>query len=149
MSKIIKIVFNVLLVLIIILLVAYLVLRVTNKIRIYKVETGSMEDKIHTGDYILLFKKNKYYVGDVVTYKVDNYFVTHRIIKMDDDKITTKGDANNKEDEEITDSQIEGKVVYCGGFLNYIIKFKFAIVAFLIGLYLLSCYFEKDKKVSE
>ncbi len=149
MSKIIKIAFNILLILIIVLLVAYLVLRVTDKIRIYKVETGSMEDKIHAGDYILLFKKNKYYIGDVVTYKVDNYFVTHRIIKMDDGKITTKGDANNKEDEVIVDSQIEGKVVYCGGLLNYIIKFKFAIVAFLIGLYLLSCYFEKDKKVTE
>lgn len=149
MSKIIKVIFNILLILIIILLIAYLVLRISDKIRIYKVETGSMEDQIHTGDYILLYKKNKYFIGDVVTYKVDNYFVTHRIIKIDNDKVITKGDANNQEDDEISASQIEGKVVYCGGLLNFIIDFKFAIVAFLIGLYLLSWYFEKEKQTTE
>ncbi len=149
MSKIIKVIFNILLILIIILLIAYLVLRISDKIRIYKVETGSMEDQIHTGDYILLYKKNKYFIGDVVTYRVDNYFVTHRIIKIDNDKVITKGDANNQEDDEISASQIEGKVVYCGGILNFIIEFKFAIVAFLIGLYLLSWYFEKEKQTTE
>lgn len=149
MSKIIKVIFNILLILIIVLLIAYLVLRVSDKIRIYKVETGSMEDQIHTGDYILLYKKNKYFIGDVVTYRVDNYFVTHRIIKIDNDKVTTKGDANNQEDDEISINQIEGKVVYCGGLLNFIIDFKFAIVAFLIGLYLLSWYFEKEKQTTE
>ena len=149
MSKIIKTIFDVLLTLIIVLLIAYFVLRITDKIRIYKVETGSMEDMIHTGDYILLYRKNKYYINDVVTYKVNNYFVTHRIIKIDNDKVTTKGDANNKEDDEISINQIEGKVIYCGRLLNFIIEFKFAIVAFLIGLYLLSWYFEKEKQTTE
>ena len=145
MSKVFKIIVDIILVLAIILLIGYVVLRVTNKIRIYSVETGSMEDKIHRGDYILLYRKTNYHVGDVITYKVDNYFITHRIVKIDGNKITTKGDANNLEDEEIDISQVEGRVVYTGGILNIIINYKFVIVAFMVGLYLLSCYFEKEK----
>ena len=145
MGRIFKIIFNIILVLMIILLVGYFILRITNVIRIYSVETGSMEDKIHVGDYILLYKKNNYQVGEIVTYRVNDYFVTHRIVKIEDDKITTKGDANNLEDDEININQVEGKVIYCGGILNIIINYKFVIVAFLVGLYLLSGYFEKEK----
>lgn len=148
MSKILKNIVNVLLVLTIVLLVVYLVLRATDKIIIYKVETGSMEDKIHAGDYILLCRRSNYQVGDVVTYRVNEFFVTHRIVKIDNGKVITKGDANNLEDDEFDIDQIEGKAIYYGGLLNFVIKFKFVLVAFLIGLYLLSCYFgdEKDKK---
>jgi signal peptidase len=146
MSKVIKTISNIVLVILIILLVSYIALRITNKIRIYKVETGSMEDKIHAGDYILLYRRNNYHVGDVVTYHVDTYFVTHRIIKIEDNKITTKGDANNLVDEEISIDQIEGKVIYCGGILNIIINYKFVIVSILVGLYLISWYIEREKK---
>ena len=145
MSRFLKILVDALLILIIIILVVYLVFRVTNKVMIYKVETGSMEDKIHVGDYILLLKKSNYRVGDVVTYQNNGYFITHRIIKIEDDIITTKGDANNLEDDGININQIEGRVIYCGGILNIIINYKFAIIAFLVGLYLLSWYFEKEK----
>ena len=146
MNKAFKIIVNSLLVLLIIVLVGYFALRISDRIKIYKVETGSMEKEIHRGDYILLFRKNQYKVGDVVTYVVDDYFVTHRIIKIEDDKVITKGDANNAEDNPVNADQIVGKVVYYGGLLNYVIKLKFAIVAVLIGLYLLSCYFDKEKK---
>ncbi len=145
MAKIFNILFNALLIIIIIALVVYFALRITGRITIYSVETGSMENKIHPGDYILLFKQNKYHVGDIVTFKVKDYFVTHRIVKIDGDKIITKGDANNEEDEEISIKQVEGKVIYYGGMLNFVINFKFVIVVFLIGLYLLSCYFGEDK----
>lgn len=146
MGRVFKIVFNTILILLIILLSGYCILRFTNKVKIYNVETGSMEGKIHTGDYILLVKKSDYYVGDIVTYNVKGYFVTHRIVKIEDDVIITKGDANNTEDEGISKDQIEGKVVYCGGILNFIINYKFVIAAFLVGLYLLSCYFGDENE---
>ena len=146
MGKIFKFLINCLLVLIIIVLIAYFALRAMDKIRIYNVETGSMEDKIHTGDYILLVKKDNYQIGDVVTFTVDQYFITHRIISMENGKITTKGDANNLEDSDITKEQIVGKAIYWGGILNYIINYKYVIAAALVGLYLLSCYFGDDKE---
>ena len=141
MGRVLKIIFNTILILLIIILSCYCVLRFTDRVRIYNVETGSMEDKIHTGDYILLVKKSNYYVGDVVTYNVNGYFITHRIVKIENGLVITKGDANNTEDEGININQIEGKVIYCGGILNFIINYKFVIAAFLVGLYLLSCYF--------
>ena len=149
MSKVFKTIINILLVLTILILASYFVLRITNRIKIYNVETGSMEDKIHTGDYILLCRKNNYNVGDVVTYQVKSYFVTHRIVSIDGDKIITKGDANNKEDDEINMNQIVGKAIYWGGILNFIINYKYVLVAILIALYLISCYFDKDETKDE
>lgn len=149
MNKFFSNLFNILFTIVIFLLVAYFALRTMGKIEIYNVETGSMENKIHPNDYILLVKKNDYHVGDIVTFRVKEYFVTHRIIRINGDQVTTKGDANNEEDDEIYLNQIVGKVVYYGGILNFIINFKFAIVAFLIGLYLLSCYFGENNTTKD
>ena len=146
MSKVLKFIVNVILVLVIILLVGYIALRFTDKIRIYKVETGSMEGEIHAGDYILMLRQKEYHVGDVVTYKINEYFVTHRIMEINGDKVITKGDANNVNDKEFDISQIEGKVIYYGGILNIIINFKFVVIAVIVALYLISWYIEKEKE---
>ena len=98
---------------------------------------------MHPGDYVLILKKNDYRIGDVVTYTRDNYYVTHRIIREDQDGVVTKGDANNTEDDEISKNSIVGKVIIIGGILNIAINYKFGIISFLLGLYLLSCYFGK------
>ena len=146
MSKIFKIITDILLILLIIVLAGYFVLRVMGIIAIYKVETGSMEDGIHAGDYILIVDKKTYHKGDIVTYSKGDYFVTHRIVKIDGNSVITKGDANNTNDAAIKINAIVGKVIYNGGWLNFIIEFKFAIVGFMIGIYLLSCYFESRKE---
>ncbi len=132
-------------ILIIILLVLYIGLRYTNKIEIYSVETGSMESNIHKGDYILIYKGGKYKIGDVITFRENDYFVTHRIIDISNDGITTKGDANNTEDTKIDKTDIVGKVILVGGILNIVINFKFSIVAVLFAIYLLTCYFGYGK----
>ncbi len=149
MTKIIKKTIDVVFIVAIVLLCIYFILRLIGIAEIYKVKTGSMEDNIHTGDYILIYKKNDYKVGDIVTYQKDNYHVTHRIIKKNGNKVITKGDANNVDDEEIDVSSIVGKVIYHGGILNILIDFKYFIVGGLLCLYLFSCYFEKKEKVQE
>ena len=146
MDKIFKIIFDAIVILLIVLLAIYFLLRICGVANIYKVKTGSMEDGIHTGDYILIFKKKTYKVGDVVTFKKDGYYVTHRIVKKNGNKVITKGDANNIEDEEININSIIGKVIYTGGILNFLIDYKFFIAGFLIFLYLITWYFEKNKK---
>ena len=130
----------------IVLLCSYFALRFLKIVMIFSVETGSMEENIHAGDYILIVKKSEYKVGDVVTYKKDNGYITHRIINKKGNKITTKGDANNIEDENIAEDTIVGKVIIAGGLLNIIIKYKYTIVGILLSLYLFSCYFFKEKK---
>ena len=124
MNKIIKIIINIILIILIGLLVLYAILRFTNKIEIYRVQTGSMEDGIHVGDYILISKRSDYKVGDVVTYKINGYHITHRIVKENGNNVITKGDANNVEDKEISKDSILGKVIYKSGFLNFIVNYK-------------------------
>ena len=145
MGKVFKRICDVLFIIVIIILVGYFVLRNMGVFEIYEVETGSMESGIHVGDYVLICRKNEYVVGDIVTYRKDHYYITHRIIKsINGDKVITKGDANNTEDEEIEKTAIVGKVILIGGILNFLIDYKYAIVCLLLGLYLLSCYFSKD-----
>lgn len=149
MNKVFKIAFDIIFIVSIILLVLYFLLRLLGVAKIYEVKTGSMEDGIHAGDYILIIKKNDYKVSDVVTYTKEGYHVTHRIIKKNGDKVITKGDANNVADEEINVSSIIGKVIYHGGFLNILIVFKYVIASGLLGLYLLSVYFERKEVEQE
>ena len=85
-------------------------------------------------------------IGDVVTYTSDNGFITHRIIKKEGNKVTTKGDANNTEDDTINVERIIGKVIISGGLLNIVIKYKFVLVAFFLSLYLFSCYFGDNEE---
>lgn len=149
MRKVFKISLDVILIAAIVTLCTCIILRLFGVIEIYKVKTGSMEDGIHTGDYILIYKKGDYEVGNVVTYKKNGYHVTHRIIEKNGNKVITKGDANNTPDEEITIDDIVGKVIYNGGILNFIIDFKFAIASLFLGLYLLSYYLDTRKKEGE
>lgn len=146
MNKLLKMVYNTIFIIGISLLLIYFSLRLIGVAEIYKVKTGSMEDGIHVGDYILIYKKKDYKLKEIVTYKKDNYYVTHRIVKKNGNKFVTKGDANNIEDEEIELKSIVGKVIYSGGMLNILIDYKYAIGSGLLGLYLLSCYFTKDEK---
>ena len=153
MAKIFKEIINIIFVILIIVLLGYFILRISGRLEIYNVKTGSMEDNIHVNDYILIYKKSDYNVGDIVTFKKDNYLVTHRIIKKDNSKFVTKGDANNTEDEEISINNIVGKVIIIGGLLNFIINYKFVLVSLLLSLYLLSWYFDsiksEEKKIDE
>ena len=143
MNKNIKIVSNIIFIIIIVLLVGYYILRLTNKVEIYTVMTGSMEDNINAGDYILIYKKNDYKVGDIVTFRENEFYITHRIIKKDNDTYITKGDANNTEDSAISKDKIIGKVLFSGGLLNFIINYKYLLVGVLLILYLISCYLNK------
>ena len=69
-----------------------------------------------------------------------------KIVEKDGKKIITKGDANNTNDEAINVKNIVGKVIYCGGILNFLVDYKYVLAAILLALYLFSCYFESTKK---
>lgn len=88
--------------------------------KILQVMSGSMSGEFETGDTILIKEikdESDLKIGDVITYQVtENTLVTHRIINItkfgETLEYTTKGDANNTEDnEKILFSDIEGKYV--------------------------------------
>ena len=114
---------------------------------IFNVETGSMEPTIHVGDYIIVKKTKDVKKSDIVTFSKDDYFITHRIIDINDNEVITKGDANNLQDEPILRSDILGKFVCKSNLIALIVKYKYYIVGFVIGTYLLSFLFnEKNGK---
>lgn len=74
--------------------------------------SGSMESRLSVDDLVIIKATDDYTVNDIVLYQEGESLVIHRIIEIDGDTVTTKGDANNVADEPISKSQIKGVLVY-------------------------------------
>ena len=117
--------------------------------RLYQVITGSMEPEIKVNDYIIIKKCNEYNKNDIVTY-IDNEgsYVTHRIVDIQDEMITTKGDFNNTNDEPIEKTRIIGKVVFKLRLFKYIIilfkSYFFWIALLIVGMLIIFIIPSKD-----
>ena len=74
--------------------------------------SGSMESRLSVDDLVIIKATDNYKVNDIVLFQDGNSLVIHRIIEIDGDTVTTKGDANNVADEPINKSQIKGVLVY-------------------------------------
>ncbi|MDX9871269.1 MAG: signal peptidase I [Clostridia bacterium] len=79
------------------------------------IATGSMEPLIHPGDVTILKKidKEEIKTGDVIHFRKDNYFITHRVVEiLDSRKYKTKGDNNEAIDlDPVALQQIKGKLI--------------------------------------
>ena len=91
---------------------------------VLEVATGSMEPTLKVGDLIIINTKEKNYQSkDIITfYDVNGSFVTHRLVSIKGDKMITKGDANNTEDEELTSKNIVGKYIFKIAGLGILLK---------------------------
>ena len=123
-NKIIGIVLNILLIivtLIILVGIYYLVqIKVFNNdyanifgYTFFEVATGSMANTIEIGDVVIVELTKDVRKNDIIVYKEEENFITHRLIEIDENgEFITKGDANNTEDKPISESQVLGKVIY-------------------------------------
>ncbi len=121
-EKIVKVVTNILMFFVVIIvffaLYNFFVLNILNKPYVnffgytfFDVSTGSMANEINIDDVIIVKITKDVKEQDIITYKVGKDFITHRIVKMEQDVIVTKGDANNTSDNPIDKSVVVGKVV--------------------------------------
>lgn len=80
------------------------------------VTSGSMWPKLQTGDLILMrgFKGESAKVGDIVIYTNPRGYTIHRVVRIEEGKLVTKGDANNVADPPIDPTSIVGRPVYIG-----------------------------------
>ena len=78
----------------------------------FEVATGSMANTINIGDIVVVKVNETFKENDIIVYKEENSFITHRVIKIDGQDLITRGDANNSEDKPIKSDQILGKVIY-------------------------------------
>ena len=77
----------------------------------FEVATGSMYPTIEVGDIVIVNITKDIKENDIIVYKDEENFITHRIVKKTSEEIITKGDANNTEDLPIRENVILGKVV--------------------------------------
>lgn len=78
----------------------------------FEVATGSMSNTIEIGDVVIVKITKEVNKNDIIVYKDEDNFITHRLVEKDGDKLVAKGDANNSKDKPITEEQILGKVIY-------------------------------------
>lgn len=122
---------------------------------IFEVASGSMAPTINVGDIVLVKLTKDVNQNDIITYKENNYFITHRVIKKDNDKIIAKGDYNDSVDKDVNLNDVLGKVIkiipgigiWKKVFFNtkVMISIVSTIILFAIYFYLL----ERKKEVNE
>lgn len=78
----------------------------------FEVITGSMSGTIEVGDVVIVKIDDSIAENDIIVYRQENDFITHRVVNINGDTLTTKGDANNSEDRQIDIKQVLGKVIY-------------------------------------
>lgn len=109
--------------------------------------TGSMSPTIEINDFVIVKRPDNISVGDIVSYKEndDGMEVLHRVARMEDGKVYTKGDANNTEDKPVEISQITGiyvgKVEYLGKILSFVTQpLVFSVIITLLLIVLFAPY---------
>lgn len=115
-----------------------------NGYSILEVVSGSMEPTIKVGDLIVIdTKTTSYEENDIITfYDVNDSFVTHRIVSINDETMITRGDANDSDDDELDTSRIVGKYKFKITFLGLVLaSLKSPITLILILIIgILVCY---------
>ena len=116
---------------------------------LFEVQTGSMSGTIEAGDWIVVKYEKNIEVEDVITFKQNGEFITHRVIESYNGTYITKGDVNNTEDEPISKEQVVGKVVKVlsgFGIIRSTLFNPFVLIALIITLYLINFAFKNTKK---
>ncbi|MBQ1410916.1 MAG: signal peptidase I [Oscillospiraceae bacterium] len=85
--------------------------------------SGSMEPTFSAGDLIVVKQTDSFARKDIVVFQDGNSLVVHRIVQLDEETITTKGDANQVADEPISVSAVKGKVQFWIPHAGTVVKF--------------------------
>lgn len=85
--------------------------------------SGSMEPKLSVGDLIIIKEPNELKKDDIIVFKDNSSNIVHRIIEINGDDLTTKGDANLIADAPINLKNVKGKVVFNIPLIGYLINF--------------------------
>ncbi|MBQ1167491.1 MAG: signal peptidase I [Bacteroidales bacterium] len=80
--------------------------------------SGSMEPTLSVNDLVIVQTADTYAVGDVVVYQSGSSLVIHRIVRVEDKYVVTRGDANNTEDDPVALSAVKGRMVFAIPFLG-------------------------------
>ncbi len=120
---------------------------------LFKVTTGSMGEVVKIDDVILVKITKDVKEQDVITYRENDSFITHRVVKMGEKLLTTKGDSNNTEDHPILKDAVVGKVVFVLsglGIWQHVFSTPKILISIFVTLLLFDAAFSyKDKQVEK
>lgn len=110
---------------------------------IFEVASGSMAPSINVGDIVVVKFTKDIKNNDIITYRENDYFITHRVINIDGEKIIAKGDYNDSIDKEVNINDVLGKVVkiipgvgiWKKVFLNTKVMISLMVTFVLFGVY--------------
>lgn len=111
---------------------------------IFEVASGSMVPTINVGDIVVVKLTQDIKKDDIITYKENNYFITHRVIKIDGDKIVAKGDYNDSIDKDVNLCDVLGKVIKVVpgvGIWKNVLKNPKVMVSLMVTFILFALYF--------
>ncbi len=116
--------------------------------------SGSMEPTISVNDVVIIKEQDAYEVGDIITYvDGDGTLITHRIVAIDGDEITVRGDANNTDDPTFSVESIKGAVVAVLPKVGYVITLMqqpvFVVCALALAFFLMERSYSKEERVQQ
>lgn len=152
--KTLNVIKNIILDIIIVILILTIVVSMLNRNKptslfgyyFFTVMSGSMSPTLEVGDSIIVKESKVYKKGDIVTFKEAKFYVTHRITKIDGNKVTTMGDANTDEDPSFDKKNILGKVVFHSVYLNFLVRNRILIILVIVLIYLIEMVFDARRK---
>lgn len=116
--------------------------------------SGSMVPNINVYDVVIINKKSKeFQEGDIITFNVNNQYVTHRVVGFEKpEKIITKGDANEYTDSiNLRKEDLYGKVIVTIPNIGYFflllgtVNGKIGFSLFILDLILLDSFIKLIK----
>lgn len=113
-------------------------------VRLYYVQSGSMEPELPVGSLCIVTPcvVEELEVGDIIAFQNGPMQVAHRIVSIQEESYQTKGDANRSPDPGvIRKEQVQGQVIARVPLLGYLIAFLkskagIVLLVLLAGLFL-------------
>lgn len=117
------------------------------------VMSGSMEPELSVDDLIFVVKDKTLEPDDIVVYQSKGILVVHKVVRVDGDQITTRGTANNADDDPIALKDVKGRVVFSidgiGKIVDFIRNPIIMIAILVLAVYLLMKSYASEKNEKE
>ncbi len=115
--------------------------------------SGSMEPELSVYDLLVIKKTEAFALEQIVVFQDGDSLIVHRIKAIDEDSVTTKGDANSAYDEPIPREAIKGEVILAipllGALVLLIQNPVIIILLLIIALLLLERSYKREKEQKE
>lgn len=109
-----------------------------NFVKLYVVQSGSMEPELSVGSLIVVQSQDEYSEGDVITFNMDDSqsTTTHRIVDIEEEQgamhYIMKGDANEEPDSTfVFKEDIMGEVIFLVPYIGYPVSFAKTEIGFI------------------